>query len=153
MLEILNTITISFPAPWRADEFAVAAFVHPSFAKIPDSAHAAAANSSARILGSYMPFWYALVLMLSIADAVITWRYVHEWDKWILASCVLWVIAIVSTIIWLVPINNRVASWTPESLPSDWREDRKRWDRLHRWRTLLLFVASASLIVGVLHSH
>jgi uncharacterized membrane protein len=64
---------------------------------------------------------------------------------------VLWVVAIVSTIIWLVPINNRVASWTPESLPPGWREDRKRWDLLHRWRTLLLFIASACLIVGVLH--
>jgi uncharacterized membrane protein len=152
MLEILNTITILISCAMAGNEFAVAAFVHPAFAKIPDSAHAAAASSSARVLGSYMPFWYALVLLLSIADAVVNWSYVHEWNKWILASCVLWVVAIVSTIVWLVPINNRVASWTPESLPPGWREDRKRWDQLHRWRTLLLVIASACLIVGVLHS-
>jgi uncharacterized membrane protein len=152
MLEILNALIIVVSGAMVGNEFAVAAFVHPSFTKLPDPAHEVAAGSLARILGRIMPFWYALTLLLSIANAVLRWRYVHELDLWILSACALWGVAIVSTIIWLVPINNRVASWTPESLPSNWRNDRKRWDLLHRWRTLLLFAALVCLVVGVLHS-
>jgi uncharacterized membrane protein len=151
MLEVLNVTTILISAAMVGNEFAVAAFVHPSFAKIPETAHQAAASSLARVLGRVMPFWYALVLLLSIADAALKWRYFQELDIWILLACALWVIAIVSTIIWLVPINNRVASWTPQSSQMAWREDRKRWDLLHRWRTLLLFAASVCLVIGVLH--
>jgi uncharacterized membrane protein len=150
MLEILNATTILVSGAMVGNEFAVAAFVHPSFAKIASPAHEAAASSLARVLGRMMPFWYALVFLLSISTATGQWLSAGKLNPWLLASCVLWAIAIVSTIIWLVPINNRVAAWTAETSPSSWREDRKRWDRLHRWRTLLLFVALACLIAGVL---
>jgi hypothetical protein len=52
-------------------EFAIATFVHPSFTKITDSAHAAAARSLARVPGRVMPLWYALALSLSVADAAL----------------------------------------------------------------------------------
>jgi uncharacterized membrane protein len=149
MLEVLNVVAILVSGAMVGNEFAIAAFVHPSFAKIPDSAHQAAASSLAHLLGRVMPFWYALVLLLSVADAALRWRNFQQVDIWILASSALWGVAIVYTIIWLVPINNRVASWTPDYSPPGWREDRKRWDVLHRWRTALLFAALLCLIAGV----
>src|SRR5258707_5497402 len=127
MLEALNAAAILVSGTMVGNEFAIATFVHPSFTKIADSAHAAAASSIARLLGRVMPFWYALVLLLSVADAALRWRSFQQLDTWLLVSSALWGAAIVYTVIWLVPINNRVGSWTPDFSPPGWREDRKQW--------------------------
>jgi hypothetical protein len=64
-------------------------------------------------------------------------------------SAVLWMSAIVYSITALVPINNRIASWEKSAPPADWKAYRSRWDLLHRWRVVLLTIALAFLIVGV----
>jgi hypothetical protein len=152
MLELLDTIAILVSCGMLGAEFAVAAFVHPSFNKIAEPAHEVAASKLAAILGRVMPFWYALTLLLSIVRIAFSWRGAHEMNASILASAVLWAIAIVFSVIWLVPINNRIASGTTQSA-SLWLADRKRWDLLHRWRVLLLLAASVCLVAGILHSH
>jgi hypothetical protein len=35
------------------------------------------------------------------------------------------------------PINNRIAKWTPETIPADWNEREHRWDLHHWFRTLV----------------
>jgi anthrone oxygenase-like protein len=151
MQEALDTLTILISCAMLGNEFAVAAFVHPSFSKLSESAHQQAAAKLAAILGRYMPFWYALTLLLAITGLAFRWHTAHQVNTGLLVACALWLIAIVSSIIWLVPINNRIASGTTQS-PSLWLADRKRWDLLHRWRVLLLSIAAACLVVGVLHS-
>jgi hypothetical protein len=48
-----------------------------------------------------------------------------------------------------VPINNRIARWTPTTLPSDWQIDEHRWDLYHWFRTGGLIVAFALLCFGL----
>jgi len=55
------------------NEVSVSAFVHSQLDKLDDKIHATAAQVYARIYGKFMPFWYALTLMLTIAIALI-WR-------------------------------------------------------------------------------
>jgi len=58
-------------------------------------------------------------------------------------------LASVYSLIALVPVNNRIKSWETSTPPTDWKTDRRTWDWHHRWRTLLLTVAFAFLVVGI----
>ena len=149
MLEILNAITIVFTGLLVGNELAIAAFIHPTLNRLPDEVHLSASSALARLLGKVMPFWYVLVFLLA---STVTWGRWHQSNRlpvWIVASAMLWVLAIVYSLIVEVPINNRVASWTTVNPPSDWKTLRNKWDLHHRWRVLLLVVSFAFLTLGV----
>jgi len=57
--------------------------------------------------------------------------------------------AVVFSLVGPVPINNRIAKWTPESLPIDWRNQEHRWDLYHGVRTVALIIAFALLVLSV----
>ena len=116
---------------------------------IPDDAHLPAASAIARVLGTVMPFWYNLTLLLTLAEVVIRWHQSGRLPIWIATSAVLWMLASVYSLIALVPINNRIKSWEKSTPPPDWKRYRRRWDLLHRWRVVLLTLAFALLIVGI----
>jgi uncharacterized membrane protein len=59
------------------------------------------------------------------------------------------VFAVVFSLVALVPINNRIAKWTPASFPNDWRAQEHRWDLYHWFRTCGLIVAFAILVLSV----
>ena len=151
MIQLFDGFTVLVAALMVGNELAVAVFVHPTFTSLPDEEHAAAASALARLLGRVMPFWYALVLALTAVDAYLHWRADGELPRLITASAILWAVSIVFTIAALVPINNRIASWTRATRPPDWKRARQQWDRLHRWRVVLLVVALTLLLAGILH--
>ena len=96
-----------------------------------------------------MPFWYILVFLLTLAEVYIQWHQSGRLPIWIVTSAILWALVSAYSIITLVPINNRIASWEKVAPPADWKTFRRRWDLLHRWRVALLTIAFAFLIVGV----
>jgi uncharacterized membrane protein len=149
MMEVLNVVAIIVAGLMVGCELAIAAFVHPTLDKLPDDVHLPAASALARVLGSFMPFWYILVFLLTLAEVVIQWRQSGRLPIWIATSAVLWMLASLYSVISLVPINNRVASWTEATPPPDWKTYWRRWDLLHRWRFVLLTIAFAFLIVGI----
>jgi uncharacterized membrane protein len=59
------------------------------------------------------------------------------------------VFAVAFSLVGPVPINNRVAKWTPKSLPADWKAQADRWDLYHWLRTCGLVVAFALLVLMV----
>lgn len=135
------------------NEFAVAAFVHPDLSHLDDRTHARSAQALARTFGRVMPVWYAATLVLNIA-VVFMARTPWGVPWWLAcASAVLFAISIGYTILGLVPINNRVSTWDLDALPSDWREQRRRWDRLHEIRVVLLFAALVSLTLSTVLEH
>ena len=145
MMEYLSVVAIIVAGLMVGSELAIAAFIHPTLDKLPDDAHLPAASAIARVLGTVMPFWYNLTLLLTLAEVVIRWRQSGRLPIWIGISAVLWMLAIVYTLIVLVPVNNRIKS----NPPPDWKTYRRRWDMHHRWRVVLLTIAFASLIVGI----
>jgi uncharacterized membrane protein len=149
MTEYLNVVAIIVAGLMVGSELAIAAFVHPTLDRLPENVHLPAASALARVLGRFMPFWYVLVFLLTLAEVYIQWRHVGRLPVWIVTSAILWALAIVCTIAALVPINNRIASWEKVTPPADWKTFRSRWDLLHRWRVVLLTIAFAFLIVGV----
>lgn len=50
------------------------------------------------------------------------------------------------------PLNDRIASWTAETLPADWMNVRDRWDAAHSISTLFAAVAFASLLAGLMQA-
>ena len=83
---------------------------------------------------------YAPAIILS---TMLGWRL----DLTIVLSGLLVILYTVTT---MVPINNRIASWTKDPAPADWKTFRSRWDWHHRWRVVLLAIAFAFLIAGVI---
>jgi uncharacterized membrane protein len=144
MMEVLSVVAIIVAGLMVGSELAVAAFVHPTLDKLPDDVHLPTASALARVQGKFMPFWYILVFLLTLAEVVIQWHQSGRLPIWIATSAVLWMLAILYSVTTLVPINNRIKS----NPPPDWKMYRRRWDLLHRWRVALLTIAFAFLIVG-----
>jgi uncharacterized membrane protein len=148
-VQTLNVIAILVAGLMVGCELSIAAFIHPTLDTLPDNVPRPAASAIARVMGTVMPFWYALTFLLTLAEVVIRWHQSGRLPIWIAASAVLWMLVIVYTITTLVPINNRIASWEKSAPPPDWKTYRRRWDMLHRWRVALLTIAFTLLIVGI----
>ena len=149
-MEILNVAAIIVAGLMVGNELAIAAFVHPVLNRLRDDAHQAAASALARVLGTAMPPWYILVILLTLVEAVLQWHRSVRLPIWTLASAVLWALAIVYTVTTLVPVNNCIASWEKATPPADWKRFRNKWDLHHRWRVVLLTIAFACLIIGII---
>ncbi len=149
-MEILNLVAIMVAGLMVGCELAIAAFIHPTLDGLPDEAHQPAASAIARVLGTVMPFWYNLTFLLTLAEVVLQLRQSGHLPIWFAASAALWLLASVYSLIALVPVNNRIKSWETSTPPPDWKTYRRRWDMHHRWRTALLTIAFAFLIVGVI---
>ncbi|MCQ8187044.1 DUF1772 domain-containing protein [Streptomyces rugosispiralis] len=128
-------------------EFAVAAFVNPIISRLPDNGGLAARGDGARILGKVMPFWYIGAVVLSAF-----WAALARGDAGagiIVTATALLVLSVLMSIALLVPINSRVAQWTEDSVPADWREQLGRWDRFHYLRVGVIIAAFVLLVVGM----
>jgi uncharacterized membrane protein len=145
MMEVLSVVAIIVAGLMVGSELAIAVFVHPALDKLPDDVHLPAASALARVQGRFMPIWYILVFLLTLAEAVIQWHQSGRLPIWIAISAVLWMLAILYSVTALVPINNRIKS----NPPPDWKTYRRRWDLLHRWRVVLLTITFAFLVVGL----
>jgi uncharacterized membrane protein len=150
MMDYLNVVAIIVAGLMVGSELAITAFVHPTLDRLPDTVHLPVASALARMQGSAMPIWYALVFLLTLAEVLFRWHQSNRVPIGIATSAVLWALAIVYSLTALVPINNRIASWGKAAPPADWKTFRHRWDMLHRWRVALLTIAFAFLIAGVL---
>jgi len=126
-------------------ELAVAVFFHPLIGRLPDDAFRAARAGGARALGTTMPFWYAVVLLLVGSLAIQQRGEQHDWLCGIAAG--LMAVAILLTVTLLVPINNRIAKWPSTGELS--RELAARWDRRHRLRVVLLLAVFVLLAIAV----
>ena len=76
------------------------------------------------------------------------WAYARNSDQrpyLYLASFLLMIVTLVITLTVLVPIDNQLATWTPETLPSNWIEFRQTWDLYHTAHTARTFTSIASL--------
>ena len=148
MREVLHVVAILVAGLLVGSELAIAAFVHPTLNRLPDTVHLPVASALARVLGRVSPFWYVLVFLLTFAEVYIQWHRSGRLPIWVVTSAILWALAILYSITALVPINNRIASWGKATPPANWKTFRSKWDLLHRWRVVLLTVAFAFLIVN-----
>jgi hypothetical protein len=129
-------------------ELNVAAFAHPVLKRQPLETHVLIRSSLATLFGSVMPFWMSGSTLLNLL-LLLPFEHLPE-ASWRLAAIAfaIQVGAIVFSLAGPVPINNRIKSWTPNSLPTDWSAQEDRWDLYHWMRTSWLVVAFTLLVVS-----
>lgn len=145
-----DVLTAAVAGTLVGNEFAIAAFVHPQLQRLSAAAHAKTAPLLAGSLGRFMPYWYALALLLVAGAAFEHGPITSGPGLLIFVSSVLWAIAILFSITSLVPINNRIAGMDPEQPHSTWLRDRCRWDQLHRFRVTILTLSLVMLLTGLI---
>lgn len=130
-------------------ELNVAAFGHPALNRQSVAAHIAVRSEFARVLGRVMPFWMSGSTLLNL---LLILPFLHR-DSFTLRldaiALAIQVAAVVFSLIGPVPINNRIAKWTPETLPADWQAQEWRWDFYHWVRTCGLIIAFVLLALGI----
>lgn len=58
-----------------------------------------------------------------------------------LISLIFFIAALLITLLIEVPIDNQIKIWTIETLPSDWKNIRDRWEIFHTIRTFLSIIS------------
>ena len=127
-------------------ELGVALFVHPTLDRQPLQIHIPERASLAAMLGRVMPFWFAGSTLLNLL-LLLPFSHLPR-TAWRLAAIAFAIqaFAVVFSLMAPVPINNRIAKWTPQSLPDDWKIQEHRWDHYHWFRTAVLIGAFAILV-------
>ena len=142
----LGVITLLSLAIMTGNEFCVAAFVEPTLRSLPEAEQVRAVPKFASTLGRFMPPWYAVTLLLTLALAVMRYRHGSGLLTGPTVSVVLQLIVLAITLTLLVPRNTRLARMTA-AYPT-WRADAQQWDRLHQGRVALLLIATVALTVA-----
>ena len=149
MHETIDLVAILATALLTGVELSVGVFIHPVLSNLQDAAHAEAAKPLARLMGRVMPFWYAAALLLVVAALCV--RGTGTWSWWAcLSAAGLLAVTIPFTLVCLVPLNNRVAALDLTAPSGSWKEDRKRWDRYHALRIVILMLASLAMTAAAL---
>ena len=137
-MHLFNVATLFIVLSLVGVEFSVSAFINPAAWRLDPEPQLKLLSRLALVLGKVMPVWYpACALLLGIQ----TWLNWHTAGLvFLLAADVLWVLASVGGIIFLVPINSRIAAGD-----TDWQRIHRIWDGRHRVRVAALAIASILL--------
>ena len=146
MLATLFVITATVTGIMVGVEFAVAVFVNPILLRLPVGSWIAATADGGRVLGRVMPFWYIGSLLLTAGLAAAKWGG-PAGDAAVAAAALL-IVSVVMSVTLLVPINNRVITWTADDHPADYREQHQRWNRLHYARVAVIVAGFVLILVA-----
>jgi uncharacterized membrane protein len=146
MESFIHIITIVSVGLMIGVELAVWAFINPILWRLEEPARTEAVRHFARRLGTAMPFWYVLNFLLLIFEAVV-WHG-HAGASLIGAAVGIWAAVIILTLLFLVPINNRLARGAQLNLEVAHREH-ARWHAMHRARVVALEAAMVLFLLAV----
>jgi uncharacterized membrane protein len=69
---------------------------------------------------------------------------------WTLGGAILLVLAFVSWIVFIAPMNAEFAKWLTDPIPADWTRYRDRWEYVHSINAVIKIIALSSLAISVL---
>ncbi len=145
LLDIVTTVCIGLLI---GTEFAVAVFINPILRKLGAREELRVITLFAATLGSAMPIWYGVSFLLLIAEVFL--RRGETGYLLLITASAIWAMVIVLTILFLVPINNRLARVDPDAAVEPALEEHGRWDAMHRWRVATLTAAMVCFLTAVL---
>jgi uncharacterized membrane protein len=143
-LEVFTTVVVGLMV---GVEFAVPFFINPILNALPSDNGLRGRVHGARVGGAVMPFWYIGSLVLVAVWAILGWH--HPGTGLVVTAGALLIVSVIMSILVLVPINNRVKTWTTGSRPADWKEQLQRWDRFHYVRVAVIIAAFALLVTAL----
>jgi len=146
-MSVLNLATTLCIGLLIGVEFAVSAFVNPVVWQLDDTAQSAAIRLFAKRLGTAMPFWYIASMLLLVAVTIV---HLHQPGAVLLGIAVgIWAAVIAMTLLFLVPINNRLARMNAGAITQETLREHRKWDTLHRVRVAALAVAMVFFLIGI----
>jgi uncharacterized membrane protein len=138
LMHFFNVATIFTVLCLIGVEFSVAAFVDPAAWRLDPAPQLKILGRLAFVLGKVMPVWYPLCALLL---AIQTWLHWNTFSRGVLLTAdAIWLLASVGSIVFLVPLNTRIANGD-----ADWKQIHRIWDKRHRVRTAALAVAACLL--------
>ena len=147
-MQVLFLTLILSTATLLGNEFSIGVFIHPAFSRAHHERFLPAIQVFAALFGKIMPFWMAATALLHLILLGVTWDWPAPHTVLLLAATLLWLAIIIFSLVGPVPINDRVKAWDPQRLPSDWQEQRGRWDRLNGIRVVMIALAFLALILS-----
>jgi uncharacterized membrane protein len=147
--DVLEFTTLVVTGFTSCAEFGSYAFVHSVIRRLPPEHQVFVEKGLLRTFGRVMPVLMALCPALSIAYATqasagLGARVGIRW-----MSALVFVAALISTILFNVPINLATRRWNPHDPPQNWKEARNRWELFQAVRSWLLLIGFALLCLSV----
>ncbi|MEU6584211.1 DUF1772 domain-containing protein [Nocardia sp. NPDC046763] len=121
-------------------EFGSYAFVHPVVRRLPRTEHLQVEQGLLRTFGRVMPPLMIITVIIGVSYAVDVWHLGGASRALGVASATSFTAAIISTIIFNVPINLSTARWNAEAPPEHWKQIRNRWEFFQGLRSWLLLI-------------
>lgn len=147
MISLLSIAAVVSVGLMIGVEFSVRAFINPILWKLDDQPRAQVVRLFARRLGTAMPFWYALNFVFLVAESLLMR---HECGfSLLVAAAGIWATVIILTLIFLVPINNRLAQEDVHETSVQAHREHKHWDSLHRARVIALGAAMVLFLIAI----
>ncbi len=134
----IDVVTLLVALTLVGVEFSVSAFVNPAVWQLESAPQLQVLRRLALVLGRVMPVWYPVSTLLL---GITTWVNWHAPGRVILlAAAAIWALTSIASLVFLVPLNTRVAAGDP-----DWHRLSRAWDRRHRIRIVALATAAVLL--------
>lgn len=142
-MHLLNVAVAFLVLLMVGSELSVSAFTDPSAWRLDPVPQSVMLSHYAAVLGKVMPFWYGLDLLMLGTE---TWLHRHTPDFMILLIATsIWFLATLGSIIFLVPLNNRVIAASP-----GWQAAHRSWDGRHRVRIVALAISAFLLSYAII---
>ena len=151
--DVLEFATLFITGFTSCAEFGSYAFVHPVIRRLPPEAHVSVEKGLLQTFGQVMPVLMTLCPVLALAFAIQLngTGGTANLVRWLAA--IVFVGALVSTIIFNVPINLVTGRWDPENRPQDWKEKRNRWEFYQAIRSWFLLIGFILICLAVAARH
>ena len=133
-----NMATIFIVISLIAVEFSVSAFINPAARRLDPEPQLKFLSRLASVFGRVMTVWYPVCALLLGVETWLYWRSANR--NVLLASGAIWLLASLASIVFLVPMNTRIAEGG-----ADWQRIYRIWDKRHRVRTAALAFAAVLL--------
>ena len=147
--DVLEFVTLVVTGFTSCAEFGSYAFVHSVIRRLPPEHQVFVEKGLLRTFGRVMPILMALCPALSIAYATQASAGLGALVgiRWM--SALVFVAALISTILFNVPINLATRRCNPHDPPQNWKEIRNRWELFQAVRSWLLLIGFALLCLAV----
>ena len=80
-----------------------------------------------------------------------SWKTKSVYFYCILATLILFIIALIITVVIEVPIDNQIKTWTVTTMPSNWQNLRDHWEFYHTIRTFVSLAGLAFFMTAIMN--
>jgi len=148
-MDILGFVALVVTGFTACAEFGSYAFVHPVIRALPAEQHLQVEQGLLKTFGRIMPVFMTLCVVVAVAYAVQMngQQGLASSVRW--AAAVAFVLALIFTIIFNVPINLATGRFDPKNPPSEWKQVRTRWEFFQGVRSWLLLIGFVLLSLAL----